>query len=193
MHILIADDDPVVRLSVAAALHHWGHEVVVATDGADAWARFERTAAFGAAILDWTMPGLDGLKVTQKIRDAHRDDYTYIILLTAKSGRTAYRTGITAGAEDFLTKPVDFEELEARLVVAERVVRLRRRLKQLEDLLPVCMYCHKIRSSRGSWMALERYVAEHTRTTFSHGCCTSCYERFVQPDLDRLRREPPTP
>jgi len=89
-----------------------------------------------------------------------------------------------AGADDFLTKPVDADQLGARLTVAERILGLRRELQQLEGLLPICAYCKRIRDDQENWSSLEGYIEKRSEAQFSHGICPECYAKHIQPQLD---------
>ena len=90
-----------------------------------------------------------------------------------------------AGIDDFLAKPVDREELAARLTVAERILGLREELHALEGLLPICSYCKRIRDADGGYGSLERYIEQRSGAEFSHGICPECYEKHVRPQLER--------
>jgi phosphoserine phosphatase RsbU/P len=93
-----------------------------------------------------------------------------------------------AGADDFITKPVDIEELHARLKVADRILGLRRHMQQLEGLLPICSYCKRIRDQAEQWQSIERYLEKRSEAQFSHGICPDCYSKVVQPQLDAAMR-----
>ena len=123
MKTLIADDDPIVRLMVSSALTKRGHDVHEAANGREAWDAW-CSGEFRLIISDWMMPDLDGLEFCSSIRAAQRSEYTYIILLTACSGKTKYLEGMTAGADDFITKPFEIDAFATRLRVAERILRL---------------------------------------------------------------------
>ena len=173
MNILIADDDATSRLVLEATLKKLGHAVVTAQDGQQAWEAFQRTY-FPVLISDWLMPHLDGLALCRTIRDLHQTNYTYIVLLTSLGGKTNYLEAMEAGADDFMTKPFDAEQLAARLQVAERILGLRQHVKRLEGLLPICSYCKKIRDKKGYWQQLEWYIAARSEADFSHGMCPEC-------------------
>ena len=95
---------------------------------------------------------------------------------------------VIAGVDDFVTKPYDPEELEARLHVAERILGLHTELDQLASLLPICAYCKNIQDNRTQWVTVERYVTEHTRADLTHTICPSCYETEVKPELEEWKR-----
>jgi two-component system cell cycle response regulator len=127
MNILIAEDDAVSRLVLAATLRKQGHEVHVAANGEEAWSALQETS-YPLLISDWMMPDMDGLELCRHIRTAHTGQhtapYTYVILLTARGGKTNYLDAMDAGADDFITKPFDEEQLAARLRVAARILDL---------------------------------------------------------------------
>ena len=184
MRVLVADDDPVSRRILTAVLVGLGHEAVPASDGADAWAHFQREA-LDIVITDWMMPEVDGLELTRRIRAMPKARYTYVLLLTALRGRARYLDGMEAGADDFVSKPVDREELYARLRVAERVLGLQREVRQLQGLLPICSYCKRIRDEADAWSQVEEYVSHRTAAQFSHGICPTCYDQHLKPQLER--------
>jgi CheY-like chemotaxis protein len=129
MKTLIADDDPITRLLLKSALTKLGHEVHEAANGREAWEAWHG-GEFPLIISDWMMPDLDGLEFCRRIRAAQRADYTYIVLLTSRAGATNYLEAMTAGADDFVTKPFEKEALAARVRVAERILGLHANLRQ---------------------------------------------------------------
>jgi signal transduction histidine kinase len=131
MKILIAEDDATSRTILTQILKQLGHEVVVAVDGEQAWGVF-LAEDVPLLISDWMMPGLDGLELCRRIRADGRAAYTYIILLTVLGGKVNYLEAMKAGADDFISKPFDREQLTARLRVAERILGLQRDLTRLE-------------------------------------------------------------
>jgi DNA-binding response OmpR family regulator len=186
MRILIVEDNFDARDVLQVLLELEGHEVVAAANGGEAWSAFQQ-GNFSVVISDWLMPEVDGLELCRKIRALETPRYSYIILLTALQGKANYLEGIRAGADDFVTKPYDPDELRARLIVADRIVGLQSRVKHLEGVLPTCMYCKKIRDERQKWVSIEHYISQRTEASFSHGVCPDCYEGVVKPELDRIR------
>ncbi len=134
MKVLIAEDDRVSRRLLQSLLEKWGYRVVAAPDGADAWRRFEGDE-FPLVISDWMMGDTDGLELTRRIRASQRPGYVYIILLTSLSQKKDVVQGMLAGADDFVTKPFDLEELRVRLQAGERVIRLEQTLTEQYRLL----------------------------------------------------------
>ena len=184
MKILIAEDDPVTVQILRFTLIHYGHEVVSATDGSEAWEKFD-AEPFRVIVSDWMMPGIDGLDLCRKVRDRPKTDYTYFILLTAvNTGRENLRHAMDAGIDDFLTKPLDREAILMRLRVAERILEYTTQIRQLKELIPICMYCKRIRDDTNYWDQLETYIHMHTGSNFSHGICPECFAS----QLDTLTR-----
>lgn len=137
MKILVVDDEPVARLILQKSIEKLGHEVVVARDGEEAWAAY-LSRSFDVVVSDWMMPGMDGLQLTQLVREHQIPErgYAYIILVTALTEKKHFVEGMTRGADDFLTKPLDHEALEVSLIAAERVTSLHRLLtEQKQELL----------------------------------------------------------
>lgn len=135
MEILIADDDAVSRRVLEEFLRKWGHQVVAATNGADAWALLEADDSPRVAILDWMMPGLEGVEICRRVRARSDHAYTFLILLTAHGQKHSLLSGLKAGADDYLSKPFDADELRARLEVAERILRVQDELIAARDAL----------------------------------------------------------
>jgi phosphoserine phosphatase RsbU/P len=179
MRILIAEDDATSRLILTARLQQAGHEVVAVENGARAWTAW-REQLCPVLITDWLMPEMDGFDLCLRIRNTAGASYTYIIVLTAHGGKTNCLEAMDAGADDFMAKPPDQEELLARLRVAERILSLREHVKRLEGVLPICSYCKKIRDEHGRWDQLETYVTEHSEAWFSHGICPECLARVTK-------------
>lgn len=186
MKILVVEDDRVSRIVLTELLSKSGHEVRAVENGQLAWDLYS-SEPVPMLISDWMMPVLDGLQLCRKIRAEKRASYTYIILLTALSGKANYLEGMEAGADDFVVKPFDVDELHARLRAAERILTLQHEVRQLRGLLPICSYCKKIRDDRNIWTQLEQYVTEHSGALFSHSLCPDCYDTEMKPQLDQLK------
>jgi phosphoserine phosphatase RsbU/P len=198
MYALIADDDPVTSAVLAAALRRLNLEVITADDGVTAWAAVCAERAPELAIVDWMMPGIDGLELCRRIRQTPDRAHMYIILLTARDSRADIVAGLEAGADDYLVKPFDVEELRARVRAGVRILTLQNELserievlrealasvKQLKGLLPICCYCKSIRNDEDYWQKLEGYLSDHSDAQFSHGICPACLPHATR-DFDR--------
>jgi len=185
--VLVVDDDPVSSAQLSALAKAAGYSAHVVQNGREAWDALQ-LARYRVVISDWYMPELDGVELCRRVRARRNEPYIYFILVTSRGGKQQYLTGMQAGADDFIAKPVDPDELQARLGVAERILGLRKELQQLEGLLPICSYCKKIRNEHGEWETLETYIEQHFQTAFSHSICPDCYTKHVQPQLDEQRR-----
>ena len=135
MRVLIAEDDAVSRMILAKAVQKLGHECLVAEDGEKAWELFQKTEGVAVVISDWMMPGVDGPELCRRVRAADSDPYTFFIFLTALGDKEHLLEGMRAGADDYLAKPLDREQLHIRLIAAPRVNSLRRRISELEAKL----------------------------------------------------------
>jgi PleD family two-component response regulator len=189
MRALVADDDRVAAEMLKRALVRWEFEVTVVADGAAAWRHLQEAAAPTLAVLDWMMPNLEGADVCRRVRRDLAHANTYLILLTSLDSRKDLVAGLDAGADDYVVKPFDIEELRARVQVGVRVLTLRQQLaervaelqaalsnvKQLQGLLPICSYCKRIRGDDQYWEQVESYIAERSDAQFSHGICPNCY------------------
>ncbi|HEO70580.1 MAG TPA: response regulator, partial [Candidatus Hydrogenedentes bacterium] len=198
MRILLAEDDPVSRRVLEATLIKLGHETLGVVDGHQTWEVLRGDDAPSLAILDWMMPGMDGVEVCRRLREERPDTPLYIILLTARGRRQDVIEGLQAGADDYITKPFDRDELGARIRVGERVVGLQavlsNRVRELKDalahvktlqgILSICMYCHKIMDDEKSWQRLEKYIEAHSDAAFSHGICPDCKKKYLA-ELER--------
>lgn len=127
---MIAEDDALSRISLQRILSNWGHDVLTAEDGLQAWEAMRRDDPPMLAILDWMMPGMDGLEVCRRVRALHQENPPYIIILSGKSHKEDIVQGLNDGANDYLTKPVNFGELHARIGVGKRMLELQTALFQ---------------------------------------------------------------
>lgn len=137
MRVLIAEDDVTSREVLRRILTKWGYEVVVTTDGEEAWSELERGDPPPLVILDWMMPGLDGVEVCRRVRTEITSSPPYIILLTAREDRKDIVTGLDAGANDYLCKPFDSDELRARVDGGRRLVELNQQLLETQRTLQI--------------------------------------------------------
>jgi phosphoserine phosphatase RsbU/P len=200
MKILIAEDDPVSSCFLEASLEKWGYEVVVASDGVEAWSAFQVAEPPSMAILDWMMPEIDGVEICRRLRAMQSSTPVYVIMLTAKSDKEDVVAGLKAGADDYVTKPFNRHELRARIDVGVRMLELQAnlservrdleealaRVQQLHGLLPICSYCRKVRDDHNYWQQVENYLAEHSAIEFSHGICPTCFETLIRPEIQKL-------
>ena len=201
MKILIAEDDASSRLLLKTTLEMWKYEVVSTVDGREAWEALQEQASPTLAILDWMMPELDGVEICKKVREKERLKGIYIIILTAKGDKENIVEGLRAGADDYMVKPFNREELRARVTVGARVVNLQEdlanrvrelenalsKVKTLQGLIPICSYCKKIRDDKNYWQQVESYMGKHSEARFSHSVCPGCYSDHIEPQLQKLR------
>ena len=190
MKVLLAEDDAVARRLLESHLEKWGYEVLCADDGAEAWKILQEEREIEMAILDWMMPGVDGVEICRRLRTRERGRPIYVLLCTARNRPLDVSEGLLAGADDFLAKPIETVELRARLRAGVRTVTLetalRRKItdlkaamdhvKQLQGLLPICMHCMRIRDDKDVWHRIECYLEAHADVEFSHGLCERCLE-----------------
>lgn len=200
MIILIADDERPTRHLLESMLLKWGYDVITVKDGLEAWEILGKEKPPHMAILDWKMPGIDGVTICRKVRETLSDSPVYLILLTGMGEHDNIVEGLRAGADDYVTKPFDAEELHARIQVGVRVIQLQMALaervgeleralahvKQLQGLLPICSICKKILNDEKKWQQIETYIAEHSEAQFSHGLCPECNERMMRLQLSQL-------
>jgi DNA-binding response OmpR family regulator len=206
MQVLIAEDDRVTGEILARTLRRWTFEATLVGDGSQAWAALKAARVPTLAILDWMMPEIDGPEVCRRVRSELTDANMYLLLVTAREGRGDLVAGLDAGADDYIVKPFDPEELRARVSVGVRVLTLQQKLaervnelevalasvKQLRGLLPICSYCKRIRGDDQYWQQVEGYIADHSDAQFSHGICPSCFST-LSAELDAAsKRRPPT-
>ena len=202
MKILIAEDDVTSRRILEAILGKWNYEVIATSDGLEAWQALQTDNPPPIAIIDWMMPGMDGVEFCRRLRQAQTLTPTYVILLTSKRQQEDVVVGLQAGANDYIRKPFEREELRARIGVGERVIELQTaladRVKKLEEalikirtlqgLLPICSYCKKIRNDQDYWEQIETYVTDHSQAEFTHGICPDCLEKHIKGQMEALKK-----
>ncbi|MEI6466689.1 MAG: response regulator transcription factor [Verrucomicrobiota bacterium] len=189
MKIIAVEDDPVARAVLRLALRRLGHEIIEVDDGEAAWKILNETTDVRIVVSDWVMPRSDGLELCRRIRERAGSDYVYFILVTSRDATQENRMAAAdAGVDDFLLKPLDVSELWTRLRVAERILGYTRQVRMLEELLPICAYCKKIRDDQNYWQQLEGFISERTGVDFSHSVCPDCYQRVLVPEIESLKQ-----
>jgi phosphoserine phosphatase RsbU/P len=203
--ILVAEGDSLNRLHLQSLLTGWGYQVELACDGTEALRRLQQDDSPRLVLLDCVLPGIDGVEVCQRVRAQPCASPPYLILLSVRHAKADIVHGLDSGANDYITKPFDDNELQARLHVGKEVVTLQERVacqvRELEDalnqvnqlrgLLPICTHCKKINrdQDQGYWEQVEKYITRHAGVRFSHGICPNCWETEVQPQIDQLKAE----
>jgi phosphoserine phosphatase RsbU/P len=148
MKILVAEDDFASRLILQVVLEKWKYEVISVSDGKEAWDVLKQKDAPSIAILDWEMPELDGVGVCSKVKELERDNPIYVIILTGRTSKEDIVQGLDAGADDYVTKPFDENELRARIRVAERMVNIQASLSEtVEELRQALELVHTLQNS----------------------------------------------
>ncbi|MCF7810319.1 response regulator transcription factor [bacterium] len=189
--ILVAEDDTTTQLVIGSILSKWNYKVVNASDGDEAWEIINSEDPPKLLLLDWEMPGMKGIEICRKLRNYTENDSLYIILLTVHDKKEDVVLGLDTGANDYIPKPFDNNELRARIHVGHRFIELQESLAQkitelqnavehiqtLQGIIPICMHCHKIRDDKDDWKKLEEYVENHSEARFSHGLCPECYKK----------------
>lgn len=201
MKILIAEDNEVSSRILRLTLTAVGHEVISTQNGAEAWKILSQDDSPNLAILDWMMPDLDGLEVCRLVRQQSTVTPVYIILLTAKAKKADVVQGLNAGANDYILKPFDRDELRSRVKVGETVVNLQQNLAArvieletalaqvnlLKGIIPICSYCRNIQDDQNYWQQLETFMTKYSEAKFSHGVCPACYDSVVRPQLAEFK------
>jgi DNA-binding response OmpR family regulator len=190
--ILIAEDEFTTRMMVQVCLENWGYRVESVTNGNDAWAALQKPEAPHIAILDWEMPELDGVEVCRRIKEMNAINPPYILLLTSRDSKTDIVKGFDAGADDYMTKPFNDNELRARVRVAERLVRTQSSLSEsvaelkaalnqvemLENGVELCCECQKIFSPYdGEWHGLGDILQTGADPRFIANTCPGCVKK----------------
>jgi DNA-binding response OmpR family regulator len=204
VRVVIAEDDRVTGEILGRTLQRWEYQTTLVGDGTEAWERLRTATEPTLAILDWMMPGMDGPDVCRRVRAELPLANMYLLLVTARESRGDVIAGLDAGADDYIIKPFDPDELRARVAVGARVLGLQQKLaervtelqaalsnvKQLRGLLPICSYCKRIRGDDQYWQQVEGYIAQHSDAQFSHGICPTCYAT-VSAEIDEISRNRP--
>ena len=192
--ILVVEDDTQTQKALVFLLQRHGYSTTAVSDGQAALDILTGSNPPGVVLLDWEMPKLDGLDVCRLLRAMPLRRYIYVIMVTARDSTADLLKAFEAGADDYLPKPADGSQLLARIRSGERVLALEGRLEEriaelerslaevrnLKRLLPICMYCKKVRDDDDYWQEIDAYIHEQTGTDFSHGVCPECLETTMK-------------
>lgn len=201
MHILIAEDNPTTQKLLESLLIKMGHQVTIVSDGEAAWNQLQRDNVDTPrlALLDWMMPRMHGPDLCRRIRSAtHLSIQPYLILVTSRDGRDDLIAGLKAGADDYLAKPFEHADLQARVRAGVRYIEAQERLREfsarlaeaqaeltrLRHLLPICAACLNIREEKTYWQAVHQLLSGLPAGKYTHGLCPACQVR-LQPELER--------
>jgi len=202
VRILVAEDDTITRKILESTLGQLGLDIITAPDGTTAWRILQELKGKDApqlALLDWMMPGIDGVEICRKLRATPGFELMYIILLTMRSGKEDLAAALLAGANDYITKPFHPVELEARVRVGERMVKLQTSLaervieleaalshvQRLQGLLPICSYCKMVRNEDNYWEQVERYITTRSDLELTHSVCPDCLAKVMK-EIDEV-------
>ena len=186
--VLVVEDDARTQTALVFLLQRHGYSASAANDGQAALDILTGVSPPTIVLLDWEIPKLSGIDVCRLLRTMPLRHYTYVIIVTSHDSPADLLAAFAAGADDFLSKPADTGQLLARIRSGERILALEGRLenriaelertleevRQLKRLLPICMYCKKVRDAGDYWQEIEGYIHAHTGTDFSHGVCPAC-------------------
>ena len=196
--VLIVEDHARTSAALRTLLERKAYDVALAGSVAEALKILEEPNAPRLALLDWNLPDGTGLDIVHALRKAKEGPYVHCIVVTARDGEEDVALALAAGADDFLRKPCGPSELIARVNNGARVIGLQRQLedriadleksveerRQLERLLPICMYCKKVRDDSDYWQEIESYLHNRTGTDFSRGICPECMKRVAAESQD---------
>ncbi len=186
--ILVAEDHTATRFAVTALLERHGFRVSAVAGGAEAREILHGFDPPSIALIDWMLPEITGIELCRGVRAQNFAHYIYFIFVTARDTAEDLSEAFAAGADDFIRKPFEPTELLARLKSGQRIVELEHRLaarveevervlervRHLERLLPICMYCKRVRKDPTYWQEIDEYIHLQTGTDFSHGICPDC-------------------
>ena len=186
--VLLAEDHGPTREALHTLLGLKGFEVTAVSNGSDAIESLVCPDGPSIGVIDWMMPDASGLEVCRAVRAAVPRRSVYLIMVTARDREEDVAQALAVGADDFIRKPCGPTELIARVRSGQRTIGLERslagrvaeleglvgRIRQLKRLLPICMYCKKVRKDADYWQEIDAYIHEETGTDFSHGICPDC-------------------
>ncbi|MDD2621406.1 MAG: diguanylate cyclase [Syntrophomonadaceae bacterium] len=174
MRVLIADDDALSRKILEESLSHWGYEPVITKDGDEAWDMLKEDGGPTLVVLDWVMPGMEGIEICQKVRARRTANYIYIILLSAKNSNEDVIKGLESGADDYISKPFHPEELKSRLKIGQRIIELEKRIMCLAST----DYLTALLNRRAFMERMEAEINRVTRENKSFGIVIADLDHF---------------
>ncbi|HOK04442.1 MAG TPA: response regulator transcription factor [Victivallales bacterium] len=194
MKILCIEDDKTTAMTLSRLLEKWKYSVFSASNGIEALQILASKNPPQLILTDWIMPELNGLEFTKKVRKKFKGKFFYIIILSSKTNKNDIVEGLMAGANDYILKPFDPLELKSRINVGVKTIALQNklamkvkelkyaldRIKKIEGLVPICMYCKKIRTPDNYWQQIEEYIEKHSDARFTHGICNDCLEKVMK-------------
>ena len=207
MDVLIVDDEPDIIIILRKYLEKCGLGVLTAQNGREALEILHKSDV-RLVITDRIMPEMDGIALCRSIRASDISGYVYIIILTISGSKEDIVNGINAGADDYVTKPFNLEELKVRVDSGLRVLALEQSLhekikeeeilvgelkaaldqvQKLSGMLPICATCKKIRDDKGYWNKIETYICEHSEAKFTHGMCPDCAKEYRSEYFDKKK------
>jgi len=186
--ILIVDDQEADVLLLERMLRGAGYVSISSTMDPNEVCELHRKNRYGLILLDLLMPGMDGFQVMEGLKEIEPNGYLPVLVITAQPDHKL--RALRAGAKDFISKPFDLAEvlarvynlLEVRLLVAGLQKALED-VKLLSGLLPICMWCKKIRDDQGYWNAIEHYLRQHSEAEFTHGICPECKSKYFEKEF----------
>jgi CheY-like chemotaxis protein len=188
--ILIVDDQEVNVLLLERMLRGAGYLSVSSTMDPNEVCELHRKNRYGLILLDLLMPGMDGYKVMEGLKEIEEGGYLPVLVITAQPDQKL--RALQAGAKDFVGKPFDLAEVLARVhnmlevrLLYDELQKALEQVKLLSGLLPICMWCKKIRDDQGYWNAIEHYLGQHSEAEFSHGICPDCKRKYSGEMLDK--------
>lgn len=201
MKILLVEDCETIRNKIKKELEKDNKFKVQETGTGYGALKNVKDEEIKIVLLDWELPDIDGIKVLRFLRKMKRDTYLYIIMLTGRNNKNDLIEGLGNGADDYIKKPFDMDELIARINVGQRIIQLYEKVKEkifalekslkeiktLKGLLPICSYCKSIRLDENYWQKLESYLSKNTDLKITHGICPECHKKFVKPYLGKQK------
>lgn len=181
--VLLVDDEQPILTSLGNYLERKGFYVKLAICGEDALAKLRSTPSIDLVITDLVMTGMNGLEVLKRVKEINYE--TGVFILTGHGNMSLAIEALRAGADDFILKPCDADELIIKMERFFEKQEMQKKIKLYEKFLPICMYCKQIRDDSGKepgtgrWMQLEEYICQKSGTHLTHGCCPECYEAHV--------------